>query len=154
MKSTQEERICIVCALNSNKAQSGEILRLKAQEMIGLCKTEDDAESLIFQVSEDKSFTQFWNDYGLIDYRDGYKTDNMYSIDDKYFVIQCWMKHLYEEKHDLPKLKYELIPKTIELYEDAKIKDVNIKLSVIDFVPMAIDELLESYMFTNTAIWL
>ena len=154
MKSNKKETSCILCALNHRKSSNNEEYRNKVQEQIKGFELEMKDGELSFDVSEVKTFTQLWDDYGLRDYGEGHTDIGTYSIDDKFFVLNCWIKHLYSEQYDITEIYFRVIPDALVLFDEHKKTNNDALPSPIDFVPQAIDNLLSSPGFQIKVTWL
>jgi len=102
-----------------------------------------DGKTVNYQVSEMKSFSQLWSDFGLRDYGSRYWGRGKFKREDKLTCIEYWVKTLYDIELDIKKfeseIEQELQAERLEMMKEDPSGSVSM-IDAVDAMPLRIDE--------------
>lgn len=142
MKPTRNEIICIEYARNYYPQP-----QLTWWDKL-LGRKEDIFNAEEQDVSELKTFTQLWSDFGLRDFGIEYLHRGRFDRNDKLACIKMWVKILYKNKIDIDELQKKIIERNNLSRRNMATKNPGLRFSypdVIDSIPTEIDKLVPQY---------
>jgi hypothetical protein len=113
-----------------------------------LGKKEDIFDASKCDVSDNKTFSRLWADYGLRDCGMDYTYRKLYYSDEKTQCLKEWVKILYNKSIDLDALELPLKEKNLKIREEFRKENPGGHISTRkteDMLPEIIDKLFGSY---------
>jgi hypothetical protein len=102
-----------------------------------------------YSVSSDKTFFQFWSDYGLRDYGVNYLHRGGFTKEQKIACIKFWVKELYSKEADIKQLLDSIQEDLIRERQKWMKENPGGHISMsdpIDVLPQKIDKMFGKYL--------